>query len=245
MKAILQEACRGNVRILLTGAPGNLTISWGGKGLLPQLVREWKWRRALHEARALAACTETHSIFRILVRQGLVPLLPDSLWLSVKQLRAGRIPGSAAAPPPGKATPQSVWNLLSIKRWRALREKGHDYRFRSPRSPHAVFDSRSRPAERCKTPAKKRFSVFKNEIPRPTPAWSSFAYPFPRISTSGREAPLADSKSHGESDCHRKVLNNSRMGLQAADWFESLSAACPHRKRNSPASRVVSSRVMP
>jgi asparagine synthase (glutamine-hydrolysing) len=66
--AILQRASTDNVRILLTGTPGNLTVSWDGEDLLPNLVSSPKtWPAALREAKAYARRNPGHTLVRVIL----------------------------------------------------------------------------------------------------------------------------------------------------------------------------------
>jgi len=88
MDAIFKLAAQHNDRSLLTGLGGNLTISWGGRGLLPQLIRKLRWLQAAHEARALNRSSPSPSAVRSLISSGLFPF---DMQKSARYLvRAGR-----------------------------------------------------------------------------------------------------------------------------------------------------------
>lgn len=90
IEAILHSAHACNTRVLLTGDLGNLTVSWDGSGLLPQLLRGGQWAPAWREARALAREGNAQSAILALAGRGLLPLLPTPVWLAVEWLRGRR-----------------------------------------------------------------------------------------------------------------------------------------------------------
>lgn len=87
-EAILRTAQAQGVRLLLTGAGGNLTISWNGDGLLTQLVGSGRWREAWQESRALTRHGKGLSAPRTLFMQGLLPYLPDWIYWGVDRWRS-------------------------------------------------------------------------------------------------------------------------------------------------------------
>ncbi|HEV8711262.1 MAG TPA: asparagine synthase C-terminal domain-containing protein [Candidatus Binatia bacterium] len=227
-EAILQAAKQQGVRILLTGDQGNLSLSWNGRGLLPYLLRTGQWGRALHEARALAQRGEARAAWRALSGQGILPLLPTSLWLIVQRLRGKAETGSTlpwqtySAIHPDFATAHKVESRA--------RERGHDFHGRLsantrqirsrvitgiditgplPTGYRAMFGVETR----C-PPADVRVVEFCLALPEDQylrdgqPRWLI------RRAMADRLPPA--------------VLGNRKRGLQAADWFERLSAIRPH-----------------
>jgi asparagine synthase (glutamine-hydrolysing) len=85
-EAIIERAALQGRRVLLTGSMGNFTISWAGSGVLPGLIRSGKWKHGFREMRALARSGAASSIFRAL-GQGIMPILPNAMWLGVQRLR--------------------------------------------------------------------------------------------------------------------------------------------------------------
>ena len=96
-EAIFAGARERNVRVLLNGMSGNVTISWDGYGLLPQLLGKGQWWRALQEARGLARCGHARSTTRALVGQGLLPLLPPAFSAAALRLVERRRLGASQA----------------------------------------------------------------------------------------------------------------------------------------------------
>jgi asparagine synthase (glutamine-hydrolysing) len=96
IEAILSRAAQDGVRVLLTGDQGNLTASWEGAGLLSQLLRRGRLRRAVSEARALACAGHSQSTVRALARLGVLPLLPHAISRGIWTLAAQRAVRSGA-----------------------------------------------------------------------------------------------------------------------------------------------------
>jgi asparagine synthase (glutamine-hydrolysing) len=90
VESILEFCQQRGLRAVLTGAAGNLTISWPGRDLLPRLLRGAKWSRALREARGLRKHGQARSTLRALAAHGIMPLLPPPLWRAVQRLRNPR-----------------------------------------------------------------------------------------------------------------------------------------------------------
>lgn len=79
------------LRTVLTGVPGNLTLSWPGSGVVGAHARALRFGRALAELRHAAA----GSVLPLLARKLVYPLLPTSLIAA----RARRREGLAGRPP--------------------------------------------------------------------------------------------------------------------------------------------------
>ncbi len=87
-EAILQAAQMQGVSVLLEGGGGNLTISWRGDGLLAELVGAGRWTQAWREAQAMTGRKNSLSLFRSLFMGGIMPLMPDWCYLTMKHIRA-------------------------------------------------------------------------------------------------------------------------------------------------------------
>lgn len=85
--ALMASAQRQGVRVLLCGQCGNFTASYGGDGLLAQLIAGGRWRDAMREARALTGANAAGSTLRTLVSSGVLPLLPTWMYRAVRRLR--------------------------------------------------------------------------------------------------------------------------------------------------------------
>jgi asparagine synthase (glutamine-hydrolysing) len=86
-EAILRAAQAQGVRHLLTGSGGNLTMSWRGEGLLPQLVGAGHWAKAWQEARALTPRGNHQATLKSLFMAGILPHTPDWFYVAFERLR--------------------------------------------------------------------------------------------------------------------------------------------------------------
>ena len=90
--AVMQEAQRRGIRVMLSGGGGNLTMSWDGKSdLFSQLLRSGRWTRLLREIYATAR-RRGEPLWRVAGREIGLPLLPDAAWKRVKSLAGGIVP---------------------------------------------------------------------------------------------------------------------------------------------------------
>ncbi len=96
-EAILREASGQGARVVLTGVPGNLTFSWDGQGLLPQLIRRGRWVKAVREASQWSRLNPPNSTLMALAR-GFLPLLPEPVWKGVRRLWHSRNGRNGAGP---------------------------------------------------------------------------------------------------------------------------------------------------
>jgi asparagine synthase (glutamine-hydrolysing) len=84
MEALYREAQKQNIRVLLTGVPGNLTVSWDGRGLLPAMIKSGAFLNAWHEAGLMQKYTPTTSQLKTYVGHGVMPLLPALLQQCIR-----------------------------------------------------------------------------------------------------------------------------------------------------------------
>ena len=78
-------------RVLLSGALGNVTLSWDGHGTLTGLMRDGRWLKAFQESLALARTNgQTASMARQIWRSTLAPFAPDIIqqWIAKLQARS-------------------------------------------------------------------------------------------------------------------------------------------------------------
>lgn len=75
----INDAIRSrNIGVLLTGQMGNMSISYGGETLLPQLIRSGRWLRWAREASGLAR--NRHMRWIGVLGQSFGPFVPSTLW---------------------------------------------------------------------------------------------------------------------------------------------------------------------
>jgi asparagine synthase (glutamine-hydrolysing) len=95
LERLLETARQQDVRVMLSGWLGNLTVSYAGDAVLPELLGRGRWRAAWREARALGASGRA-SALRVLTGQGVLPWAPSWLYRGLTGLR--RPGGRAGAP---------------------------------------------------------------------------------------------------------------------------------------------------
>lgn len=222
IEAILREAGQRGSRVLLDGALGNLTISWNGSGVLSGLIRAGQWGPAFEQARANARGRSPFSILRELGK-GVLPLLPNPLWLAVNWLRHPAWPTSQpwvayVAVHPDFARAQHLAERS--------REKSYATQFRPKADTRQIryetllnldggaylsayramfgLDMRTPPAD-------VRLAEFCLRLPEDQYLRNGEARRLIRRAMTG-QLPAA-------------VLANHRRGLQAADWYERLIGA--------------------
>lgn len=217
---ILRRAQAQQVGVLLNGGQGNLTMSWRGDGLLPQLVRAGQWARAWREASALARRGETRSTGRALAI-GVLPLLPDALYDAVMRLTG---------------------NGQTVKSWRDY-SPIHPEFYRAQR-----VEERADAAQHGRTmrPRGDSRELRAQTLLDTSTAGDGFGAGYRALFGIEQRAPAADQRivefcfalpdDQFVRDGTRRwliqramqnrlppeILNNRQRGLQAADWYERL-----------------------
>ena len=227
IEAIFKEAQKQNIRVLLTGGQGNLTISWRGSGLLPNLIYKGHWLRALEQARTLSRQGRARAQWRVLTSQGIMPLLPTPLWTVIQSLREKKIPFFSLSPPWSEHSPIRPDFAKENKIKARARRKGHDFKYRITRDTRFIrlktlkgfglFDSLQTGYQ----------ALFGTETRDPTTdirvvefclSLPEEAYNFNGVSRRLIRRAMKDRLPSS-------VLWNKKRGLQAADWFERLKGA--------------------
>lgn len=219
IEAILQEAQQRGIRVILDGAQGNITASWIGSGLLPELLRAGKWRRAWQEASAMVRCNHSHSLLRTLAGQGLKPLLPPPLGQTAEWLLRNK---HAFDPEPWRNNSPIHPDFAAAQRvTERAREANCDFHFR------CTANSRK---FRCEALAQQdsgsyhsmQHSIFGVDTRSPLAdvrlAEFCLAIPEDQYLRNGESRALVRRAMAGKLP--PQVLMNRRRGLQAADWFE-------------------------
>ena len=218
IQTIFEQARSQGIHVLLDGSQGNLTSSWRGSGLLPQLLRTGRWGRALRVALAGG------SPWRSLTGQGILPLLPKPLWLAVEWARGrAELRGSPTWRLWSPIHPDFAAEQRVDARAKAV---GHDFHNR------ASWESRTIRSEAL---ANQDFGYY-------TSAWRSMfgvdsrspladvrlaefclALPEEQFLYRGEDRSLARRAMAGRLPA--AVLTNRRRGMQAADWYEGMTEA--------------------
>jgi asparagine synthase (glutamine-hydrolysing) len=210
-------------RVVLDGMQGNLTLSWDGQGLIPMLFRAGHWRQALHEARTRAKAGSGKSPARILIGQGLLPWLPDPLWLAVER---------SLNPEARRAQPWLAASLIHAQfaADQRVTERAHASRY----------------AVRWRTRGDTRFTRYEGLASQDPGVYLSAQRAMFGVDSRSPTAdvrlaefclalPESQYRREGQTRCLVRralaqrlpaaVLENRQRGMQAADWFERLTGA--------------------
>ena len=225
---ILCEARQRNVKVLLTGAMGNLTVSWSGIGLLPQLVSAGKWQRAWKESHAYMHQMCASSSLRVLVSQGIMPLLPTSLWRTVQCVRHNVNPLSLFKRPWKEYSPiRHEFADEQKARERAL-QKGFDFSFRSKKNIRKLRYESFMEMDGGSDYLSCYQAMFGVDTRDPTGDVRVFEFclslPEEQYFRDGKSRWLLKRSMAGHLP--DEVLNNKLRGLQSSYWFENLRDAC-------------------
>ncbi len=217
-EAIQEQAAAQGIRVLLTGLNGNFTISWAGDGVLPTLIERGKWTRAFKEMRALAKSGSSPSIFHSIGR-GLMPLLPEAVWLAVQRIHNRNEPAYFDDPPWRSYSPMRPEFARRHRVQERAREVGHRFRLRSPRNSRFGFlPTRDTGAEiACGHQA--MFGV-QTRDPANDQRIVEFclAIPEDQYLRNGTSKWLI--RRTMAARLPSEILSNRLRGLQASDWFE-------------------------
>jgi asparagine synthase (glutamine-hydrolysing) len=222
IEAIYERARHDGVRVLLTGDYGNVTASYDGAGLLPQLLRQRRVRRALQEARAGSLTGGTSATSRAIVGQGVMPLLPTSFSGVIDRLRNPR-PRDPGTPwerysliHPEFAIEHGLAGRIDRRRERLIRYPGSDPRAArlfglAPAALGAdvITGYRSLFGVDTRAPlADRRLVEFCLGLPEDQYARAGETRWLIRRAMADRLPP--------------QVLSNRQRGLQAADWAQQI-----------------------
>jgi len=219
---ILETAANRGLHVLLTGLGGNLTVSWSGGGLMTQLLTRCHWVRAWAEARAMVASGLSSSVFAAL-GGGVMPLLPESVWLAIIRIRHRGNPSLSATPP---------WTAYSLIRpefareqaiGQRAREVGHSWYFR----PAAGNRQKTlRWSDSDGDFRRGELSLYGVELRSPPLDRRIVEFclgvPEDQYQRNGVSKWLLRRAMAGLLP--EAILNNPKRGLQAANWLDQLSA---------------------
>lgn len=226
-EAIISQARKDNARVLLTGSFGNLTISWDGRGFLPQLVRKGQLVRAWQEVGSGSPLLR----LRRILGSGCLPLLPDFLWNTIQSVRQpskhslhNKTPWHYYSPIQHKfATQQRVIERAKDKGWSLLARARHDTR-KSRLNTLIMRDCYNGSNYTCAFA--RNFGV---DLRDPTGDQRIFEFclslPERQYMCNGKSRWLLQRAMADHLPA--VILNNQQRGLQAAGWFEDLCAANP------------------
>lgn len=228
IEAIYREAHRQGVHVLLNGGQGNLTISWGGNGVLPRLLRQGRLMAAWREGSALARRGNSRSPVHAILGRGLMPLLPLPLWFAVRRMRHPDDPA---------ATARRAWRAFSPihpdfaavhKVEERARARRHDFHFRASSNTRAArlktITGTSDAADGVNAGYRALFGVDGRD-PTGDVRIIEFCVALPEEQHQ-RDGQTRWLLRRALADrLPPEILENRRRGLQAADWFDRLSGA--------------------
>lgn len=207
-----------NVRVLLTGSQGNLTISWPGLGILPDLVREKKWCKLFREARIMAGQGHIHTPLLALLGMDriLLQLYRSMQWLIFQSRPQATVPpGSISIIHPVFAREQGVGRQFGKALYNITERWGVPIRYRKIR-----WNTLRGMGERESRMTAGYQSIFGVENRDPTNdlrlAEFCLSLPEDQFWKNGQSRQLI---RRAMSDrLPPEILNNPKRGLQAADW---------------------------
>ncbi len=245
IEAILQAAHERGMAVVLDGVQGNLTISWNGSGLLPGLVRDLKWTRALRHARAMAHHGAARSTIRALVGQGFLPILPTPLWSAMTSLRRG--PKARATPPWHTWSPIHPDFALAQRVEARARACGQDFRYHDTRDSRRIrYDALMLQDAGAYVSAFRSMYGVDLRSPLADVRLAEFCLALPEEQYLHDGEPRALVRRAMAHRLPAPILANPRRGMQAADWYERLTihrdeiaAELERLKRCEPACRAL------
>ena len=208
-------------RVALMGVMGNLTFSWDGRFCLSALASQGRWLELMRQARALAR-SAGGSLPRTLVGQGLAPLLPSGLHHAFQRLR-GRAPEDISQF--SLLNPDVVDSLDLRRQWR---EDGFDptYSMRGTSAQlraHQIFDQ----LQISRDQLAMQGDSLETRDPYSDRELIEFSLTIPETLFLRDGVPRWYARQLFADRLPREILDETRKGEQAPNWFESLNARRP------------------
>jgi asparagine synthase (glutamine-hydrolysing) len=224
MEVIFRQAAERNARVVMTGVPGNLTISWAGENLFQNLIRKGEWKHAFTEAQALARGYTAQSAWRIFAGRGILPLIPNLAWQMVQRIRSGR-GGIVSRPPWHDFSPLRADFALSQRVEERARSRGHDFRFRSSASDRLRFIVGQADARANARRAKEVIFGVQQSDPAADMRIVEFCLRIPedQFLRNGEARWLL--RRAMSNRLPAEILNNRLRGLQASNWLKTMRGA--------------------
>ncbi len=228
-ESILREASERKVGVILTGLPGNLTVSWDGHDLLPHLLRSGQWKRAFREARALSRNSPGRSALRILLHKGLMPILPENVWLTIQRtVHSGKI--NISARPPWSAY-SAIHPAFAAHQRVAERALGRHHSFYQRPTPdfwrmRYELTARNGFGGAIAHGYKGMFGVETRHVLGDVRLFE-FCLSLPEDQSLKDGISRRLIRRAMKDRLPAEVLSNSGRGIQAADWFDTLKKTRP------------------
>jgi asparagine synthase (glutamine-hydrolysing) len=214
LDAILADVRDRGLRILLTGAMGNMSFSYDGMQLLPNLLARGRLARLARESRLLR---RGGTRIGTIAAQALGPFLPRPLWNAI-----GRIRGKAA----GASEYSMIAPVAGQEAERRAAARGIDLSYRPQSDP---FEARMTLLKRVDfgNYNKGMLAGWGIDVRDPTSdrrlVEFCLSVPPEQFLAGGQSRALA--RNALSDRMPQMVLAERRKGYQAADWHEGLCAA--------------------
>jgi len=212
----LNDAARERgIGVMLSGGLGNLTLSYGGETLLPQLMLTGRWLRWLAEGRGLVHHTDVR--WRRVLSATFGPFVPQAPWQWLNRIVRGHATGMAAF---AALRPEQLPAIAAKARARA-----YDIGFRPSRD---SFSGRIGALRHNDNGNIVKGILGGWGIDQRNPAIDrrliefTLAVPDDQVMIGGQTKALT--RRAFADRLAEPVLNARRRGYQAADWHEALSA---------------------
>ncbi len=224
-ESIQQLASDRNIRVLLTGQMGNLTISWNGSRLIPRLIAQGKLLRALSEARGVARIGQGRSTLGT-VSSALLTFLPDHLWLLLNRVRR---PDSIFF------SPQYPWRTYSpihpeffIEQRMEERARDQRYNWQLRENAHARIETLEH-TDHGADMRRGQEALYNVQLRAPSNDQRIVEFclsiPEDQFLHDGLDRRLL--RRAMADRLPREILDNRKRGVQAADWVGRLICARP------------------
>lgn len=207
-------------RVVLTGSMGNMTTSWDGRFSLVELLRQGRLLRLAAEARVIARATG-RSMPRILVAEGLRPLLPPAAQRALASLR-GQTPEDVSRF--SLLRPDVIEDLDLRDQWRedgfdpSYTARGTSARLRA----HQIFDQ----LQLARDMVAMRYQIDGRDTrdPYADRELVEFCLSIPDTVYRRNGVPRSFARRLFADRLPREILEEASRGEQAPNWFESLDA---------------------
>lgn len=216
--AIFDEVRARNHRVLLTGGMGNLTFSYAGNELLPELIRSGQWIKWVHALSAAARAG--HWRLRGALLGSFAPWFPPALWQTVCRIYYG---ASFDIRRYSAIHPQC---LRELKLADLARAHGLDLTYRPWKDGVAVRLWALNRVDIGNT-TKAALGGWGIDIRDPTAdrRLIEFCLSVPTEQFFRNGVPRALARAALLDRVPAEVLNERRRGIQAVDWHEGMTAA--------------------
>lgn len=218
MSAINDRARQEGVRVMLTGGMGNMTFSYDGWQLLPELARQGDWLKLVREARA--AVKAGRASWAGIVARTFGPWMPEAVWSALNRMRAS----DHLDPKVYMAMNPALLRSMDL----AGRARKQDFNL-TYRPQRSAFDMRLHVLRRLDPGCfnKGMLGGWGIDIRDPTVdrRLVEFCLSLPTSAYLTDGVPRALALEALTDRLPAAVLSNSMRGLQAADWHEDMTAS--------------------